>query len=171
MPSIAHHLLCFHWRNCAVFRLLAIPCLFLVFPTPLNIANIATLAKLIFAAYSSFLCNFATHSPHCPDGFHLCACLIFHTYRLGMEEDTPCLSANVQLFLRYIGNALVHRQPPQNGHTASGIPQLTRTSQQHPRIIACLLYHVRYNDHAELVCQCFFLQHQGRSSWDVRSLR
>lgn len=40
---------------------------------------------------------------HCPDGFHLCACLIFHTYRLGMEEDTTCLSANVQLFLRYIG--------------------------------------------------------------------
>ena len=67
MPSIVHHLLCFHWRNCAVFRLLAILCLFLFFPIPLNIANIATLAKFIFVAYSSFLCNFATHSPHCPD--------------------------------------------------------------------------------------------------------
>ena len=63
MPSIVHHLLGFHWRNCALFRLLAIPCLFLVFPTPLNIA---TLAKLIFAAYSSFLCNFATHPSDCP---------------------------------------------------------------------------------------------------------
>jgi len=96
---------------------------------------------------------------HCPGGFHLCARLVLHAYRLGTEEDTACLSANVQLFLRYIGNAFVLRQPPQNGHTTSGIPQLTRTGQQHPCIIACLLYHVRHNNHAELVCRCFFLQH------------
>ena len=36
------------------------------FPAPLNIANIATLAKLIFIAYSLFLRNFATHSSHRP---------------------------------------------------------------------------------------------------------
>ena len=88
-----------------------------------------------------------------------------------MEEDTTCLSANVQLFLRYIGDALVHRQSPQNGHAASGIPQLTRTSQQHPRIIARLLYHVRYNDHAELVCQCFFLQHIKRPAHHITICR
>lgn len=67
MPSIAHHLLlCFHWRSYTDFSYSRYYVSFSHFPAPLNIANIATLAKLIFIAYSLFLCNFATHSSHRP---------------------------------------------------------------------------------------------------------
>ena len=69
MPSIAHHLLlCFHWRSYTDFLLFTILRFFPHFPVPLNIANIATLAKFIFIAYSLFLRNFATQSSHHPYG-------------------------------------------------------------------------------------------------------